>query len=87
MTATTWRFQVRKRETALTPTLDVQNFMFSNSEFYLHETNFPSYLNHCQRITFVGQEVGQISPKHFLLLHAKIDLLKLKGSRHPSRKS
>jgi hypothetical protein len=31
--------------------------------------------------------VGQISPKHFLLLHAKIDLLKLKGSGHPSRKN
>jgi hypothetical protein len=35
MTATAWRFQVRKRETALTPTLDVQNCTFSNSEFQL----------------------------------------------------
>ena len=33
MTATAWRFQVRKRETALTLTLDVQNCTFSNSKF------------------------------------------------------
>jgi hypothetical protein len=40
MTATAWRFQVRKGETTLTPTLDVQNCTFSNSEFQLHESNF-----------------------------------------------
>ena len=40
MAATVWRFQVRKKETALTPTLDVQNCTFCNLEFQLHESNF-----------------------------------------------
>lgn len=57
--ATAWRFQVRKRETKLTPTLGVQN---------------------CQ-------EVGQISPIHFLLLILKINLFKLKRSGQPSTRT
>jgi hypothetical protein len=40
MAAKALRFQVRKRETTLTPTLAVQNCTFSNSEFQLHSSNF-----------------------------------------------
>ena len=67
MTATVWRFQGRKRETALSATLDVQNCTFSNSEFQLHESNFFLLSKPLSiYIAFVGQEVGQISPNHFI---------------------
>jgi hypothetical protein len=56
--------------------------MFTNSKLKLQSFNcFPFFVNHYQCITFVGQEVGQISPKHFSIALVENQLAQVKKKR------
>jgi hypothetical protein len=86
MTATTWRFQVRKRETALTPNLDVQNCMFSNSKFQLHETNFSLLSKPLSAYNICRSRSGSNQPKSLSIASREDRPAQVKRERTPIKK-
>ena len=86
MTATIWRFQVRKRKTALTPTLDVQNCMFSNSEFQFHESIFFSLSKSLSMYNICRSRSGSNQPEALYIASREDRPAQVKRKRPPIKK-
>ena len=86
MTATAWRFQVRKRETALTPTLDVQNCTFSDSELQLHESIFSLLSKPLSMYNICRSRSGSNQPETLSIASHEDRPTQLKRKRTPIKK-
>ena len=86
MIAKAWRIQVRKSETALTPTLDVQNCTFSNSEFQLHESNFSLLSKPLSMYNICRSRSGSNQPKTLSIASREDRLAQVKRKRTPIKK-
>ena len=87
MTATAWRFQVRKMKTALTPTLDVQNCTFSNSEFQLHESNFSLLSKPLSMYNICRSRSGSNQPKSLSIASREDQPAQVKRKQTPIKKN
>ena len=86
MTAKSWRFQVRKRETVLTLTLDVQNYTFSNSVFQLHESNFPLLSKPLSMYNICRSRTGSNQPEALSIASHEDRPAQVKRKRTPIKK-